>query len=264
MRSDALRAYVMHGFRAQHDGISIKCSPEHEARTYEMGAIHETWNDLPKLRVPVWLVSGEVIPHTPGAIAALIANEVPGSTLVQWNDLGHFGPMQDPQTIRATHRTGRCGHTVTEVFALPETLSPSGTGTFQNCPLQFRFQNIQKLPQPPGAAAVKGNVVHRALELLFQLDAPLRTHAAAHDFLATAKTEFEPTYDITGLNLTRRTSHKVLGRLHHTRRQLPAHGRPNNNQLNRHRNVGDCSPRQSCTARHHRPHRARCRWRINH
>ena len=97
MRQDALRAYVMHGFRAQHDGISIKCLPEHEARTYEMGAIHETWNDLPKLRVPVWLVSGEVNPHTPGAIAALIANEVPGSTLVQWNDLGHFGPMQDPQ-----------------------------------------------------------------------------------------------------------------------------------------------------------------------
>ena len=74
-----------------------------------------------------------------------------------------------------------------EVFSLPETLSPSGTGTYQNCPLQFRFQNIQKLPQPPGAAAVKGNVVHRALELLFQVDAPLRTHAAAHDFLATAK-----------------------------------------------------------------------------
>lgn len=97
MRPDALRAYVMDGFNTQHNGISIKCSPEHEARTYEMGAIHETWNDLPKLRVPVWLVSGEVIPHTPGAIAALIANEVPGSTLVQWHDLGHFGPMQDPQ-----------------------------------------------------------------------------------------------------------------------------------------------------------------------
>ena len=97
MRPDALHAYVMHGFRAHQNGVSIKCSPEHEARTYEMGAIHETWNDLPKLRVPVWLVSGEVIPHTPGAIAALIANEIPGSTLVQWNDLGHFGPMQDPQ-----------------------------------------------------------------------------------------------------------------------------------------------------------------------
>lgn len=44
--------------------------------------------------------------------------------------------------------------------------------------------------------------MHRALELLFQTDAPERTSAAAHDFLATAKTEFEPTYDITGLGMT--------------------------------------------------------------
>lgn len=94
---DALRAYVLHGFAEQPDGsVLIKCSPKHEARTYEMGAVHDTWNDLPKLQVPVWLVSGAVNPHTPGAIAALIANEVPGSTLVQWDDLGHFGPMQDP------------------------------------------------------------------------------------------------------------------------------------------------------------------------
>ena len=74
---------------------------------------------------------------------------------------------------------------MTEVFALPETLSPSGTGTFQNCPLQFRFQNIQKLPQPPGAAAVKGNVVHRALELLFGLEPALRTEEAALEAMLT-------------------------------------------------------------------------------
>jgi len=55
------------------------------------------------------------------------------------------------------------------VWPIPEALSPSSTSTFQNCPLQFRFQNIQKLPQPPSVAAVKGNVVHRALELLFGL-----------------------------------------------------------------------------------------------
>ncbi len=97
MHPDALLAYVRHGFATQPDGsVLIKCSPEHEARTYEMGAVHDTWNDLPKLRVPVWLVSGAVIPHTPGAIAALIANEIPGSSRVQWDDLGHFGPMQDP------------------------------------------------------------------------------------------------------------------------------------------------------------------------
>jgi len=55
-------------------------------------------------------------------------------------------------------------------WPIPEALSPSSTSTFQNCPLQFRFQNIQKLPQPPSVAAVKGNVVHRALELLFGLE----------------------------------------------------------------------------------------------
>ena len=91
---------------------------------------------------------------------------------------------------------------MSETFAVPDSLSPSSTSTFQTCPLQFRFQNIQKLPQPPSAAAVKGNVVHRALELLFGLDAPNRTPQAAHQFLAQAKTEFEPTYDITGLNLS--------------------------------------------------------------
>ncbi len=97
MHPDALLAYVRHGFAAQPDeSVLIKCSPEHEARTYEMGAVHDTWNDLPKLRVPVWLVSGAVNPHTPGAIAALIANEIPGSSLEQWDELGHFGPMQDP------------------------------------------------------------------------------------------------------------------------------------------------------------------------
>jgi putative RecB family exonuclease len=86
-------------------------------------------------------------------------------------------------------------------WPIPEALSPSSTSTFQNCPLQFRFQNIQKLPQPPSVAAVKGNVVHRALELLFGLDPALRTEEAALAFAHTARTEFEPTYDITGLNL---------------------------------------------------------------
>jgi putative RecB family exonuclease len=86
-------------------------------------------------------------------------------------------------------------------WPIPEALSPSSTSTFQNCPLQFLFQNIQKLPQPPSVAAVKGNVVHRALELLFELEPAQRTEVAALAFAQTARAEFEPTYDITGLNL---------------------------------------------------------------
>lgn len=87
-------------------------------------------------------------------------------------------------------------------YPVPVTLSPSRVSSFQDCALQFRFSNIQNLPQPPGIHAVKGNVVHRALELLLALDAHERTEIAAHEFMAKAQREYELMYDFTGLNLT--------------------------------------------------------------
>jgi putative RecB family exonuclease len=50
---------------------------------------------------------------------------------------------------------------------LPSTLSPSKITAFTNCPLAFRFSVVEHLPEPPSAAALKGTLVHRALELLF-------------------------------------------------------------------------------------------------
>jgi putative RecB family exonuclease len=38
--------------------------------------------------------------------------------------------------------------------------------SFKDCALAFRFSAIDRLPQPPNPAAVKGTLVHRALELL--------------------------------------------------------------------------------------------------
>ena len=97
---EVLEDYVRFGFSPNADGtISLKCKPEHEARTYESGALHETWNDLQKLRMPVWVISGEMIPMTPASFAKPLADAIPGCTFVQWNDLGHFGPMQDTQRI---------------------------------------------------------------------------------------------------------------------------------------------------------------------
>ena len=97
---EVLGDYVRFGFSPNADGtISLKCQPEHEARTYESGALHETWNDLQKLRMPVWVLSGEVIPMTPASFAKPLADAIPGCTFVHWTDLGHFGPMQDPQRI---------------------------------------------------------------------------------------------------------------------------------------------------------------------
>ena len=93
---DSLRAYVDYGFNVQPDGsATLKCAPEHEARTFETGGIHETWEDLGKLQVPTWFVSGAFIEHSPSSFTEMISNCVDGSTYVQWNDLGHFGPMQN-------------------------------------------------------------------------------------------------------------------------------------------------------------------------
>lgn len=93
-------------------------------------------------------------------------------------------------------------------FAVPVTLSPSRVSSFQDCALQFRFASIQNLPQPPGIHAVKGNVVHRALELLLTLQPDERTEHAAHESMAEAQREYEPMYDFTGLNLTHEQSDK--------------------------------------------------------
>ncbi len=50
---------------------------------------------------------------------------------------------------------------------LPRSLSPSKVSAFCSCPLAFRFSVIDRIPEPPSPAMVKGTLVHRALERLF-------------------------------------------------------------------------------------------------
>lgn len=74
---------------------------------------------------------------------------------------------------------------------LPSSLSPSKVSTFTDCALSFRFSAIDKIPQPPTVATVKGTLVHSALERLLALDAPHRTVDAALDCLADAATRLD-------------------------------------------------------------------------
>ncbi|MGW7354047.1 RecB family exonuclease [Streptomyces sp. NPDC054784] len=60
--------------------------------------------------------------------------------------------------------------------AAPTSLSPSRAGDFMQCPLLYRFRVIDKLPEKPSAAAVRGTVVHAVLERLF--DAPAAERSA--------------------------------------------------------------------------------------
>ena len=67
-------------------------------------------------------------------------------------------------------------------------LSPSRAGDFMTCPLLYRFRTIDRLPEPPSPEAVRGTLVHKVLEDLFDLPAPSRTPEQAHALL-------EPTWE---------------------------------------------------------------------
>src|SRR5215469_16921926 len=73
--------------------------------------------------------------------------------------------------------------------ALPDavigSLSPSRASDFKTCPLLYRFRTIDRLPEAPSRAAVRGTVVHAVLERLFDLPSGQRTLAAAQQLVET-------------------------------------------------------------------------------
>jgi pimeloyl-ACP methyl ester carboxylesterase len=96
----AREAYVRHGFKPTPDGdIELKCLPEHEARTYETGGISGAWDSLPSITTPVWVLSGAIAPFQPSAFAITVAQRIPGSTYVRWDEVGHFGPLEKPELL---------------------------------------------------------------------------------------------------------------------------------------------------------------------
>lgn len=72
---------------------------------------------------------------------------------------------------------------------VPTSLSPSRIEAFTSCPLAFRFSSIDKLPEPSSVHAIKGSLVHRALELLFCAPAAQRTLHEGLNALDRAMTE---------------------------------------------------------------------------
>jgi putative RecB family exonuclease len=62
-------------------------------------------------------------------------------------------------------------------------LSPSRAADFMQCPLLYRFRVVDRLPEAPSPAAVRGTVVHAVLERLFDLPAPQRTLDSARSLL---------------------------------------------------------------------------------
>lgn len=105
------------------------------------------------------------------------------------------GELTGELEIAGEHRYG-CGPAVSLPLPLPSALSPSKMSAFKNCPLAFRFSSIDRLPEPSSAEALKGTLVHSALQRLFALQAGERDHTAAEQCLAEARQimEEDPDY----------------------------------------------------------------------
>ncbi|MGH3621770.1 MAG: RecB family exonuclease, partial [Sciscionella sp.] len=68
-------------------------------------------------------------------------------------------------------------------------LSPSRAADFKQCPLLYRFRTVDRLPEKPTPAQVRGTVVHSVLEKLFALPAEYRLPERARELLAPAWAE---------------------------------------------------------------------------
>jgi len=100
--------------------------------------------------------------------------------------------------------------------SMPPSLSPSSIAAFKECPLAFKFSYVQRLPEPPSAAASKGTLVHKALELLMQRAPAARTRDAAIADLAAAWSALEPDPEFADLELTP----EAWAEFHESARQL--------------------------------------------
>jgi putative RecB family exonuclease len=65
-------------------------------------------------------------------------------------------------------------------------LSPSRAADFKQCPLLYRFRAIDRLPEAPSTAQLRGSVVHAALEQLYGLPAALRGPDTARSLVEPA------------------------------------------------------------------------------
>jgi putative RecB family exonuclease len=80
----------------------------------------------------------------------------------------------------------RPDRTVVDGVDVLGSLSPSRASDFMSCPLLYRFRTVDRLPEPFSPNAVRGTVVHRVLENLFDLPAADRTPDRAASLLGPA------------------------------------------------------------------------------
>ncbi|KHL11164.1 putative RecB family exonuclease [Mumia flava] len=83
-------------------------------------------------------------------------------------------------------RTEQIERTEVDGVDVVGALSPSRAGDFMTCPLLYRFRVIDRIPEEPSPAAVRGTLVHAVLEDLYDVPAAERTVERARAMLGPA------------------------------------------------------------------------------
>lgn len=97
---DMLRLYIDEGFRDLPDGsIRLRCEPENEAQVFE-NSLCGAFEHLAEIRFP-FLVAASGDGDPPALIAPTIATQNSLFELVEYADLTHFAPLEDPQRLAA-------------------------------------------------------------------------------------------------------------------------------------------------------------------
>ena len=97
----ALRAYVDCGFTSDPEGVRLKCPPSVEAAIYRAGLVHDGFSRLPQVGCPVTVGLGGRSVAVERPVAEAQAAALPHGTLVTFDGLGHFGPLEAPATMAA-------------------------------------------------------------------------------------------------------------------------------------------------------------------
>ena len=91
--------------------------------------------------------------------------------------------------------------TVVPLASGPKHLSPTSASMFRQCPRRWRFRYVDRLPDPPGEAALAGTFAHRVLEDLLRLEPAERTTSRARALAAEAWSATEADEDFVALGL---------------------------------------------------------------
>ncbi len=102
LRADALAAYVNGGFVDDPaGGVVLACRREAEARTFEASGKLPV-RHLTAISAPVTVALGRVGGDTgPALLAPLVAAGLRLGRLEEYDRIGHFGPLQDPDFVAA-------------------------------------------------------------------------------------------------------------------------------------------------------------------